>query len=98
MCYLFYGIWLKVTHVVFRDGYPKTYNTAIQRNIPLVSACWVEKSILAKKLMDPVDYPPINMEKYTKPREYKFKFNLKVSWYLIHNVLFNFISQLDLNL
>lgn len=51
----------------------------MERKIPLVSARWVEASKGVNKLLDPVDFPPINMEKYTAPREYKFKFNFKVS-------------------
>lgn len=55
---------LKVTHVVFRDGYRKTYDKAIERKIPLVSARWVEYSRIAKKMLNPVDYPPVDIEKY----------------------------------
>ncbi|VVC40993.1 BRCT domain [Cinara cedri] len=70
----------KVTHVVFRDGYTKTYTTAMERKIPLVSARWVQTSMNANTLMDPVDFPPINMHKYSMPQEeykYKYKFNAK---------------------
>lgn len=56
----------KVTHVMFCDGLRSTYNKAIKRNIPLVSARWMEYSKLANKILDPADYPPIGMEKYTK--------------------------------
>ncbi|XP_001951002.2 uncharacterized protein LOC100169079 isoform X2 [Acyrthosiphon pisum] len=56
----------KVTHVLFCDGYRSTYNKAVERNIPLVSARWMEYSYLAKKMQDPADYPPVDMEKYTK--------------------------------
>ncbi|CAH1733335.1 unnamed protein product [Aphis gossypii] len=56
----------KVTHVMFCDGYRSTYNKAVERNIPLVSARWMEYSRLAKKIQDPADYPPVGMEKYTK--------------------------------
>lgn len=61
---------------MFRDGYFKTYDTAIKRNIPLVSARWVEYSMIANKLLDPVVFPPINMEKYTEPREIKYTFTV----------------------
>uniref|UniRef100_A0A2H8TMI7 Microcephalin n=1 Tax=Melanaphis sacchari TaxID=742174 RepID=A0A2H8TMI7_9HEMI len=56
----------KVTHVMFCDGLRSTYNKAIKRNIPLVSARWMEYSKLANKMLDPLDYPPVDMEKYTK--------------------------------
>ncbi|XP_027851704.2 microcephalin-like [Aphis gossypii] len=56
----------KVTHVMFCDGYRSTYNKAVKRNIPLVSARWMEYSKLANKILDPIDYPPVGMEKYTK--------------------------------
>uniref|UniRef100_A0A2S2PST0 Microcephalin n=1 Tax=Schizaphis graminum TaxID=13262 RepID=A0A2S2PST0_SCHGA len=56
----------KVTHVMFCDGYRSTYNKAVERNIPLVSARWMEYSRRANKIQDPADYPPVGMEKYTK--------------------------------
>lgn len=56
----------KVTHVMFCDGYRSTYNKAIERKIPLVSARWMEYSKLANKIQDPADYPPVGMDKYTK--------------------------------
>lgn len=55
----------KVTHVVFRDGYRKTYTTSVNRNVPLVSARWLEDSRLANKILDPINYPPVGIEKYT---------------------------------
>ncbi|VVC30412.1 BRCT domain [Cinara cedri] len=58
---------LKVTHIVFRDGNPKTYDKAIERNIPLVSARWVHNSRVANKILDPIDYPPVDIEKFKKP-------------------------------
>lgn len=57
-------MFLKVTHIVFRDGYRKTYDKAIERNIPLVSARWVEYSRMAGKMLNPADYPPVDIEKY----------------------------------
>jgi len=59
---------------VFRDGYRRTYDKAIERNIPLVSARWVENSRLAKRILDPNEYPPVDMEKYTKAPEDNLKF------------------------
>ncbi|XP_025420751.1 uncharacterized protein LOC112690864 isoform X2 [Sipha flava] len=59
----------KVTHVVFHDGYLKTCKTAIKLKIPLVTSKWVENSHLANKMMNPADYSPIDMEKYTKYQE-----------------------------
>ncbi|KAF0741929.1 microcephalin isoform X1 [Aphis craccivora] len=56
----------KVTHVMFCDGYRSTYTKAVERNIPLVSARWIEYSKRANKILDPADYPPVGMEKYTK--------------------------------
>lgn len=49
---------------MFCDGYRSTYNKAVERNIPLVSARWMEYSKLANKMQDPADYPPVGMEKY----------------------------------
>jgi len=59
--------------VVFRDGYRRTYNKAIERNIPLVSARWVENSRLANRILDPKEYPPVDIAKYTKTPEINFK-------------------------
>ncbi|XP_026819681.1 uncharacterized protein LOC113558423 [Rhopalosiphum maidis] len=56
----------KVTHVMFCDGYRSTYNKAVERNIPLVSARWMEYSRRANKILSPADYPPVGLEKYTK--------------------------------
>lgn len=54
---------------MFHDGSLETYKTAIERKIPLVTSKWVENSHLAHKMMDPSDYTPIDMEKYTKSQE-----------------------------
>jgi len=51
---------------MFCDGYRSTYNKAVERNIPLVSARWMEYSRKANKMLDPADYPPVGMDKYTK--------------------------------
>lgn len=51
---------------MFCDGYRSTYNKAIKRNIPLVSARWMEYSKLANKMLKPEDYPPVDIEKYKK--------------------------------
>ncbi|XP_050533488.1 microcephalin-like isoform X2 [Daktulosphaira vitifoliae] len=62
----------KVTHVVFRDGYRATYRKAIERNIPLVSARWVEGCKISNTLLDPANYPPVDLEKYQKTPEIDF--------------------------
>lgn len=64
--------------MVFYGGYRKTYNTAIERNIPLVSARWVEKSKLANKMLDPVDYPPVDIENYKKIQHKEVDLSLPV--------------------
>jgi len=58
---------------MFCDGYRSTYNKAVERNIPLVSARWMEYSKLANKIQDPADYPPVGMEKYTTTPSRKIK-------------------------
>ncbi|XP_001949045.2 uncharacterized protein LOC100168837 [Acyrthosiphon pisum] len=68
----------KVTHVMFCDGYRSTYKKAIKRNIPLVSARWMEYSKLANKMLEPKDYPPVDLEKYTKKTPVK-NINIPVS-------------------
>ncbi|XP_060877830.1 uncharacterized protein LOC132950410 isoform X2 [Metopolophium dirhodum] len=68
----------KVTHVMFCDGYRSTYNKAIKRNIPLVSARWMEYSKLANKMLKPEDYPPVGLENYTKKTPVK-NINIPVS-------------------
>lgn len=62
--------------MVFRDGYRKTYTKAIERNVPLVSVKWVEDCKLANKILNPIDYPPVDIEKYSTP---KLKLNTEVS-------------------
>ena len=32
-----------VTHVVFKEGLKRTWNTATRRNIPIVSVSWLER-------------------------------------------------------
>lgn len=70
---------------MFRDGYRKTYNKAIEHKIPLVSARWVENCQYAKKILDPAEYPPIDIEKYAKPREYNY--NISVNKFIV--LIFN---------
>lgn len=77
-----------MTHVVFRDGYRKTYNTAIERKIPLVSAKWVENCRLANKILNPIDYPPVDIEKYTKKRPVNY--NHAVSIDVFKNLIYVF--------
>lgn len=77
----------QVTHVIFCDGYRSTYNKAMKLNIPLVSARWMEYSKLANKMLEPADYPPVDMEKYSKTTSVK-NINIPVSTqfqYLIQN-------------
>lgn len=68
--------------MVFRDGYRKTYNTAISRKIPLVSAKWVENCRLSNKILDPVDYPPMNIEKYTKKQPINFNHPVSINKFI----------------
>jgi len=68
----------KVTHVIFRDGYRKTYEKAIERKIPLVSARWIENCKIFKKMLNPADYPAVDLDKYTKPREINFNFPVSI--------------------
>jgi len=63
---------------MFCDGYRSTYKKAIKRNIPLVSARWMEYSKLANKMLEPEDYPPVDLEKYTKKTPVK-NINIPVS-------------------
>lgn len=79
ICFFLYLICLKVTHVVFRDGSYQTYDTAMELNIPLVSARWVDHSMIANRIMKTIEYPPINMDSYIEPREYNYKFTFGVS-------------------
>lgn len=53
----------------------------MERKIPLVSARWVENCQYAKKILDPAEYPPIDIEKYAKPREYNF--NISVNKFIV---------------
>jgi len=64
---------------VFREGSYKTYNTALQRNIPLVSARWVEGCKLAKRMVDPQIYPCVQLEKYKTPKKKKKKPELDIT-------------------
>lgn len=57
---------------MFRDGYRKTYDKAMEHKIPLVAARWVENCKIAKKMLNPIDYPPVGIEKYTKPRQINY--------------------------
>lgn len=62
------------------NGLQKTYDTAIERKIPLVSAMWIKKCYLNNKILDPVNYPPLNIEKYTvkRPVNYDHPVSLKI--------------------
>jgi len=74
---------------MFCDGLRSTYNKAIKRNIPLVSARWMEYSKLANKMLDPDDYPPVDMEKYKKTPATNI--NIPVSKFQYFIYAFNFI-------
>lgn len=65
---------------MFHDGCRKTYTTAKERNIPLVSMQWIEVCKAAKKVVDHINYPPIGIEEYLKP---KLKFNTPVSFIIL---------------
>lgn len=67
--------------MLFLDGYRKTYDTAIERNIPLVSIKWIENCKKSNRLLDPKDFP-INLEKYKKFKKKRTvlkNYNLPVS-------------------
>lgn len=85
-----YNFVLKVTHIVFRNGNRKTYNKAIELNIPLVSARWVENCRIANKVLNPIDYPPIDIDKFKKP--VKLTYNISVSELNILFYEFNFLN------
>jgi len=71
--------------VLFSDGYRSTYRKAIERNIPLVSSRWVEYSKRANKILDPADYPPVGMEKYTNTPSKLINIPVSQFQYLILN-------------
>lgn len=75
--------------MIFNKGYQRTYDTAIKRNIPLVSARWLEYSGLINKQLDPAKYAPYDLEKYKNPlptpkRKY---YNSQVNYTFSPNVL-----------
>jgi len=70
---------------MFCDGYRSTYKKAVERNIPFVSARWMKYSELANKLLDPADYPPVGMEKYTTPPSKVVNIPVSKFQYLIFN-------------
>ena len=40
----------EVTHVVFKEGLKRTWNTAMRRNIPIVSVSWLERYFILVNL------------------------------------------------
>nr|XP_036279065.1 microcephalin [Pipistrellus kuhlii] len=49
-----------VTHVVFKDGYPRTWDKARERGVKLVSVLWVEKCRTAGAHVDEALFPAAN--------------------------------------
>lgn len=73
----------KVKYVVFREGHHKTYNLAIERKIPLVSLHWVQNCYLSNKIVNPDDYPAVDIKDYAnynkkRPEFTKLQLCLKV--------------------
>ncbi|XP_047114762.1 uncharacterized protein LOC124795031 isoform X1 [Schistocerca piceifrons] len=50
----------EVTHVVFKDGLPSTYNRALRRRIPVVSVLWIEACKKAGLRVSERMYPVID--------------------------------------
>lgn len=69
--------------MIFRNGSRKTYETAKNRNIPLVSAKWVNNSRIANKMLNPIDFPAYDTEKYTVKKEVKLNHNHVVSQFYV---------------
>lgn len=59
--------------MLFRDGSQKTFDTAQERNIPLVLGKWVYDCETKNKFLDPKLYPSVKSNTYKdiKPRFYK---------------------------
>ncbi|XP_006773996.1 PREDICTED: microcephalin [Myotis davidii] len=53
-----------VTHVVFKDGYPRTWDKARERGIKLVSVLWVEKCRTAGAHVDEALFPAANTHEH----------------------------------
>lgn len=62
----------EVTHVVFKDGYPKTWDKAQKRGVKLVSVLWVEKCRTAGMHVDESLFPATNTREHL-PRLMKKK-------------------------
>lgn len=94
---LFINFYSKVTHVVFYNGYRSTYKKAIERKIPLVSALWVKNCKLAKQILDPVNYPPVDIEKYTVIKERKPVYEIQVNnfIFILKYSLVNILSYIS---
>jgi len=61
-------IFLQVTHVLFHEGLRKTYNKAMARNIPLISARLIDNSVTNQKLANVEEFPPVGIAKYAEPQ------------------------------
>lgn len=63
-----------VTHVVFKDGLPSTYNRALRRRIPVVSVLWIEACKKAGLKVSERMYPVMdkNTQTVAKPQK-KFR-------------------------
>ncbi|XP_014388512.1 PREDICTED: microcephalin [Myotis brandtii] len=62
----------QVTHVVFKDGYPRTWDKARERGVKLVSVLWVEKCRTAGAHVDEALFPAANTHEHL-PRLIKKK-------------------------
>lgn len=56
--------------MVFKDGLQTTYNKAKGWNIPIVSILWIEACKKHLVLMDPKEYPILNLDMYENPDLY----------------------------
>ncbi|XP_023604287.1 microcephalin isoform X1 [Myotis lucifugus] len=54
----------QVTHVVFKDGYPRTWDKARERGVKLVSVLWVEKCRTAGAHVDEALFPATNTHEH----------------------------------
>ncbi|XP_016074632.1 PREDICTED: microcephalin isoform X2 [Miniopterus natalensis] len=54
----------QVTHVVFKDGYPRTWEKARERGVKLVSVLWVEKCRTAGAHVDEALFPAANTHEH----------------------------------
>ncbi|KAL9700952.1 hypothetical protein quinque_004393 [Culex quinquefasciatus] len=59
------------THVIFKDGLMSTYQKAKKMNIPVVSILWIEACKRHLCIMNPVNFPISNQERYDNPELFK---------------------------